>query len=83
MNKNLTKAMESAARVKTLLHSLELTVKDIDVEPEDIEAADMAVNLLYMAQELTEDLTKYLEDLSGDSRICDVLLLAHEVHFNQ
>lgn len=80
MNKNMEKAMEGAGRLKALLHSLEAITKDIDVAPEDMEDADKAANLLYMAEEISESLIKNLDELSGDARICDVLLLAREVH---
>ncbi|MCD8362330.1 MAG: hypothetical protein LUC98_05100 [Lachnospiraceae bacterium] len=80
MNKNVAKAMEGAGRLKALLYSLENIAKDIDFKPEDLEEADKAANLLYLAQEVTEELTKTLDTVSADARICDVLILAREVH---
>ncbi|MCD7821006.1 MAG: hypothetical protein LUG64_02210 [Clostridiales bacterium] len=66
MNKALEKAAEEAARTKALLWGLELVAKDIDVPTSDMEAANNAIHLLYLAQETAEKVVEELDELQRD-----------------
>lgn len=80
MNKALERAAEKTARTKALLCALELIARDIEIDASDMEAAENATNILYMAQELVEDAAKDLDDLRGDIRILDVMAAAKTLH---
>lgn len=80
MNTKAEAAIEKAGRLQALLYALEVIAIKIDVEPEDGEMACKASNLLFMAEEVTEDLVKSLEQLGRDTAACNPVCRAYKIH---
>lgn len=73
MNMKAEAAIEKAGRLQALLYALEVIAIKIDVEPKDGEMACKASNLLFMAEEVTADLVKNLEQVGRDAAARDPL----------
>lgn len=80
MNMKAEAVIEKAGRLQALLYALEVIAIKIDVEPKDGETAGMAANLLFMAEEVTEDLVKNLEQLGRDTAACNPVCRAYKIH---
>ncbi|MCD8051271.1 MAG: hypothetical protein LUE89_06290 [Clostridiales bacterium] len=77
---NAETAIEKAGRLQALLYALEVIAIKIDVEPKDGEMACKASNLLFMAEEVTEDLVKSLEQMGRDAAARNPVHLAYKIH---
>lgn len=77
---NVETAIEKAGRLQALLYALEVIAIKIDVEPKDGETAGMAANLLFMAEEVTEDLVKGLERMGRDAAARNPVCRSCKIH---
>ena len=79
MNQNLIEAMTSIERARALLFAYEKVFLDLDVEPESLERADMAVSTFYAIWEAVDQAANHLDLLDGDCRVVDAIYAVNDV----
>lgn len=77
MNKNLTNAAMKATQMKALLVAIEDSMAKVEVLNETLDDMDVAMNLLYLAEEVMNGLSMDIEKLQGDEKVVDVISALH------
>lgn len=79
MNKNLNEAMLDIAKVDALMFAIEAAFLDVEVEPEQLERADHAINAFYALWDEVHKVAEDIERLAGDEAVVDAIYAVNDV----
>ena len=79
MNKKLDNALLDIAKVNSLMFAIEAAFLDINVEPEQLEKADHAINAFYALWDEIHKVEEDIDLLAGDEMVVDAIYAVNDV----